>query len=62
MLSVSFGEMFNMKKATLTKEIKNLMTANFIFSGFVITTIIFFADYQNNAYMQEYLPRLLVYG
>jgi uncharacterized membrane protein YdcZ (DUF606 family) len=48
MLSVSFGEMFNMKKATLTKEIKNLMTANFIFSGFVITTIIFFADYQNN--------------
>lgn len=48
MLSVSFGEMFNMKKATLTKEIKNLMTANFIFSGFLITAIIFFADYQNN--------------
>lgn len=48
MLSVSFGEMFNMKKATLTKDIKNLMTANFIFSGFFITTIIFFVDHQNN--------------
>jgi hypothetical protein len=48
MLSVSFGEMFNMKKATLTKDIKNLMTANFIFSGFVVTLVIFFFDYKNN--------------
>jgi hypothetical protein len=48
MLSVSFGEMFNMKKATLTKDIKNLMTANFIFSGFIVTCVIFFVDYQNN--------------
>ena len=48
MLSISFCEMFNMKKATLIKDIKNLMTANFILAGFITTVFIFFIDYQKN--------------
>lgn len=55
MLSVSFGEMFNMKKATLNKDIKNLMTVNFLFSGFLITCVIFITDYKNNVYCAKEL-------
>jgi hypothetical protein len=48
MLSISFGEMFNLKRASLNKDVKNLMTAIFIFSGFVITAGIFVSNFNHN--------------
>lgn len=48
MLSISFGEMFNLKRASLNKDVKNLMTAIFILSGFIITVGIFVSDFSKN--------------
>lgn len=48
MLSISFGEMFNLKKASLNQDVKNIMTFIFIFSGFVLTMFIFFWNFEKN--------------
>lgn len=48
MLSISFGEMFNIRKASLNKDVKNLMTFVFVFSGFLITCSIFAYHFQKN--------------
>lgn len=55
MLAISMGEIFNIKKITVDEKTKNIMTFIFVFSGFLATLAILFAQSLNSNYQENKL-------